>query len=906
MSLNAQQQEPQLTLSYENASFGSIIEKIEQISDYRFFFVENWLGSKKYTNTFDKVGIKEILDTIIAKTDLNYYIIDRTNIVLLQNRVIYNQLPDGFFGKEKTASTITVDRENLPVLGGKEKSVKKARVEHVSIGKANLNDERKTFTLKGYVKSRNAMEPLANATLIETNRKTGTTSNNLGYYEIKLKKGLNTIEASSLGFESLIKRVTIYNDGILDFLLRESVEELDEVVVEGNQDVNIKEASTGTNEVDSEETKNIPLVLGERNILKVATTLPGITTAGEGAAGFNVRGGKTDQNLILLDKAVIYNPSHFFGIFQALNPFTTQSIKVYKGSVPAEYGGRLSSVFDIRSKDGSVDEFKGEASIGPVTNNIAIEMPVVKGKSSFMVGGRISYSDWILKSLDDEKLNKSTANFYDFVAKYNDSINENNDIKATIYYSKDVFSITSDSLYSYNNRLFSLDWNHKFNEKNIGNLSLSHSGYGFNIDYDGNSNTDFEFGYGIKETGAKLKLSYLRNKKLKFDYGASAKLYNVIPGNMDPKGEESKVAAVHLPNEKGVEAALFLSNDIDINDNLSFNAGLRYSIFRALGKSTARVYDENSPKNEDTVRDTLFFENNENEKTYGGLETRLSARYLLTNNLSIKASYNSMYQYIHTLSNNTTASPIDTWKLSDYNIKPQFGQQVSLGLYKNIEGNDYEISLEGYYKASQGVPDFKTGAQLTMNENIETEVLQGNGKAYGIEFLVKKNRGDLNGWLGYTYSRSFLKMDSEFSEERINNGEYFPSNYDKPHDFNIIANYKATRRFSFSANFVYQTGRPITYPIGNFTYNGETFSVYSDRNKFRIPDYYRLDLSFNVEGNHKLKKPGHGYWNLSIYNVLGRNNPYSVFFVTEDGEVKAYKSSIFSIPIPTISYNIKF
>src|SRR5690606_36819612 len=323
------------------------------------------------------------------------------------------------------------------------------------------------------------------------------------------------------------------------------------------------------------------------------------------------------------------------------------------------------------------------------------------------------------------------------------------------------------------------------------------------------------------------------------------------------------------------------------------------------GPSEQRIYEDNVPKSEGSLVTTQDYDKNEVIKTYGGPEVRVSARYFLMPDLSIKASYNNAYQYIHTLSNNTTSSPIDTWKLSDYNIKPARGTQYSLGLYKNFEENTYEVSLEGYYKRSQDILDFKVGAQLLLNETIETEVLQGEGEAYGVELLLRKS-GRLNGWIGYTYSRSFIKMDSPYAEERVNNGKYFPSNYDKPHDVSIVANYKFTRRYSISANFVYQTGRPVTYPVGRYTYNNAEYVFYSDRNAFRIPDYYRLDLGFNIEGSHKITQFVHSFWNFSIYDVLGRNNPYSVYFVTTDGEVKAYKTSIFSVPVPTITYNFKF
>ena len=773
------------------------------------------------------------------------------------------------------------------------------------IGKERITDK-KFFRLSGRVINKKTGQPIPDLSIVVRRKNIGTVTDATGSYSIELPSGLNEVETSSLGIESMRKNIIIYNDGQLDFELNESIERLEEVVVSAEIDKNVEEAITGTTEISSEETKTVPVVLGERNILKIATTLPGISSAGEGATGFNVRGGSADQNLVLLDNAVIYNPTHFFGIFQALNPFTTQDLKIYKGSIPAEYGGRLSSVFDIISKKANVNEFAGEASVGPVTNNIALEIPVVKEKSALLLGGRSTYSDWILRTLDEESIKNSNASFFDVILKYDHKINENNEVQVSGYYSRDAFSITSDSLYNYSNRLFSAKWNHKFDEKNTGSISLSNSEYRFNIDFDGETNTDFLFGFKVNETALKYKMRYLHSDAHDFEYGLDSKLYVVHPGDIEPEGNESIVESLSIPREKALESALFVSDSYTLNEKLLLELGFRYSLYFALGKSQQREYEQDLPRSEGTVINTIQYGNNEVIKTYSGPEFRLSGRYFLGKDFSVKASYNSTFQYIHTLSNNTTVSPIDTWKLSDLNIEPQRANQYSLGLYKNFDGNDYELSLEGYYKRSDNNLDFKVGADLLLNETIETEVLQGEGKAYGVEFLFKKNVGRLNGWFGYTYSRAFIKLDGRFAEETVNNGNYFPTNFDKPHDLSLVTNYKFTRRFSLSANFVYQTGRPVTYPVGNYTFLGAEYALYSDRNRFRIPDYYRLDLSFNVEGNHKLKKVAHSFWNISIYNVLGRNNPYSVFFVTENGDIRAYKSSIFTIPIPTITYNFKF
>ncbi len=903
LSLIGQNDTEKITLDFDNLKKIEVIELIEQKSNYKFYFIEKWLDTNRVSGSFNNASIKSILNNLFKNSLINYYVSRTGKIILTENNLIRSELPKNFFTQKKAE---TEENDETVIFVENVAQSTSSSVETIRIGKESSTSNRKKYVLSGVAKVSTTGNPIPNLVINVSNRNINAVTNNRGFYSLELPAGLNIIETKSLGIQDSKRRVILYNNGTLNLNLNESSELLDELIIEAEGDRNVKEAITGVSQIKIEEIKNIPLILGERDILKVATTLPGIKTAGEGASGYNVRGGKTDQNLILLDDGVIYNPSHFFGIFSAINPFTSGDAKIYKGNIPSEFGGRLASVFDIKTKKGNVEKFSGEASIGPVTSNLTLEVPIEKDKSSLIVGGRGTYSNWILRSLDDERLNKSKASFFDVVAKYDHTINENNDIKLTGYFSKDEFSITSDSLFNYSNRLASFSWNHKVNKKNTLSLILANSEYKFNIEFDGDLDRNFDLGYKVNETELKLKMKYLHSDKHKFDYGLSSKLYNVDPGSIEPLDSESIIESLIIPKERALESAIFISDEFEVNKKLLLSLGFRYSFYASLGESTQRIYADGLPRNQGTLERTEDFDKNEVIETYGGPEFRASARYFLGEDFSIKAGYNSTYQYIHTLSNNTTVSPTDTWKLSDLNIKPQEGQQVSLGLFKNFDSNNYELSLEGYYKKTKNILDYKVGANLLLNETIEAEVLQGDGKAYGVEFLIRKNKGRLNGWLGYSYSRSFNKLDSEFAEERINGGEFFPSNFDKPHDVNLVANYKLTKRFSLSTNFTYQTGRPVTYPIGNFVINGTQRVFYSDRNKFRIPDYYRLDIGLNIEGNHKIKKFAHSFWNISVYNVLGRNNPYSVFFVTENGEIKAYKSSIFAIPVPTITYNFRF
>lgn len=902
----SQQNNTDITVSFKNTTRLSAIETVEKVCRCQFYFDPEWFKKEDQliSGDFKNASLKEVLESVFDNTNINYFI-DGNKVILTSNSIIYDKLPDNYF--ENTAQT-AVEENEKPVFQQQFDSINRGSQNNpvAFIGKESKKTESKNYTLSGYVKDVKTGEGISNLNIRIRAKKISTTTDNNGFYSLQLPSGMNTIETESVNHKKVVRKIVVYSNGKLDFDVSEKVNMLEEVNIKSKKNQAVRTAVTGVTTIDAEGIKTIPLIFGERDILRVATAIPGIKTAGEGSAGFNVRGGKEDQNLFLLDNALLYNPSHFFGFFSALNPFTTKKVDIYKGSIPAEFGGRLSSVFDITTKNGDYDKFMGEGGIGPVTSNLSLSTPIVKGKSSLLVGGRATYSDWILKQLDEESLKNSKASFYDFIAKYSHKINDNNTVEATAYYSRDAFSISTDSLYKYSNRLVSLKWDHTFNDKNKGALILTNTEYKFGIDYQTDGLNSFDFGYKINETQAQLKMQYQYDKRHRISYGLSAKSYGIHPGNFKPANPESLLEPVNIQKEKALESAIYIADSFKVNDKLLVDVGLRYSYYAALGASEQREYQAGSPINDGTVTNVKSFKNNEVIQSYGGFEPRIAARYFLAEDFSIKAGYDKTYQYIHLLSNNTTQAPTDTWKLSDLNVEPQSAQQFSLGLYKNLKDDMFEVSLEGYFKKSENILDYKVGAELLLNQNVETQLLQGEGKAYGVEFLIKKNMGNLNGWVGYTYSRALIKLDSNFEEEIVNNGKYFAANFDKPHDVSVVLNYKLTKRYSLSSNFVYQTGRPITYPIGKYVYNNAEYTLYSDRNKFRIPDYYRLDIGVNIEGNHKLKKLAHSFWNISVYNVLGRNNPYSVFFVTDDGKVKAYKTSIFSIPVPTITYNFKF
>ncbi|MCW1147298.1 TonB-dependent receptor [Flavobacterium lacisediminis] len=899
------QQDTIVSIEINAISINEAIRQIEKQTDYSFFYQNNWLknDSISINEKFEKTTIDFVLKHIFKDTNLNFYI-HKKQVILTQNSVIYDKVAHDFI-EAKENSPITVKPILIQETEKSSNNADEKVNELIVIGKESVSKQKITYEISGFVLNKKSGIPIPEAN-IKIQNKTITTTNDKGFYRMMLPYGKHAIEIDASGYKITKLTIVAYGNGTKNFSINEAITELNEIIIEAGSDKNVKSTSSGVTSINMEDVKSVPMVLGERDILKVATTLPGIKTTGEGSAGVNVRGGKEDQNLFLLDNATIYNPSHFFGFFSSINPYVIKNAEIYKGSIPAEFGGRLSSVFDIKSKNGNTDKISGEGGIGPVTSNLTINAPIVKGKSSILFGGRATYSDWIVKEIDNPEIKNSKASFYDLIVKYNHQLSKKTTLESTIYYSKDLFNLTSDSTYTYSNRILTLNGKHTFNEKNKAEFGITNSEYKFGINFDKNNQKSFDFGFKVNETKLIYKGLYTYSNIHKFTYGINSTLYNINPGTLTPTDENSLIEYQSIQKEKGLESAFFITDNITVTKNLSVNLGIRFSNFLALGPSTQRKYEEGMPTTDQNIISETNYKNNELVKSYNGLEYRIALRQLLSETISLKLSYDTNYQYLHKLSTNTTQSPTDTWKLADLNIKPSYGQQVSLGIFKNFKGQPYEISLETYYKKSTNILDYKVGAELILNNHIETEVLQGEGKSYGIELLLKKSSGRLNGWIGYSYSRSLIKLDSKFNEEVINNGEYFPTNFDKPHDLSLILNYKFTKRYSLSTNFIYQTGRPITYPIGTYEFGGNQYTLYSDRNEFRVPDYYRLDIGFNIEGNHKIKKLAHSYWNISIYNVLGRNNPYSIYFVTEEGKIKAYQTSIFSIPVPTITYNFKF
>ncbi|HEY9047046.1 MAG TPA: TonB-dependent receptor [Ohtaekwangia sp.] len=898
----AQRSSTRITADFSAARFDRVVAAIEEQTIYHLSFNPAWTDSLSVTLSVSNEEVASVLDKIFTNTDLHYSIYEGT-IYITRERQISTELPPDYFGPGNitTKPAAAFDYTDFEQ---REKKIKLAEEKLYTIGTKTDNLQGKA-TLAGTIRDTKSGEPVIGASVYVENPMIGASTDQFGHYSLTLPKGQHILKLKSVGMKNTHRQIMLYNNGRLDIEIEEDITPLKEVVVEADRDARVTGMQMGMEKLDIKTMKQMPLALGETDIMKVVLTLPGVQTVGEGTTGLNVRGGATNQNLILYNDATVYNPSHLFGFFSTFNPDVLKNVELYKSGINAEYGGRLSSVLDVHTREGNLKKISGSGGISPITGRFTLEGPIIKDKTSFLIGARSTYSDWILDRVKTKELKNSNASFYDLNASITHKVNDDNSIYLSGYMSKDHFKLNSDTAYRYSDRNASIKWKHVFNTKLYGVLTGTYSKYEYMVTSSSNPVNAFQMNFSIKQLGAKADFNYYPSAKHTITAGASFIHYGLSPGNYQPYGSQSLVVPNTLQNEQGREGAIYIGENFEVTPNLSVYAGLRYSYYQSLGPREVYQYAPGVPRKESTIQDTVQYQSGP-IATYHGAEPRFSARYLLTDNTSLKFSYNRMRQYIQMLSNTTVIAPTDIWKLSDTYIPPQIGDQWSLGFYKNLLGNMIETSVEAYYKKMHNAIDYKDGASLLMNHHIETDVLKGQGKAYGVEFMVKKATGKLNGWVSYTYSRSLLKTAGPTSTETINRGVYYPSSYDKPHAVNFIGNYKFSRRFNVSLNVVYSTGRPITLPIAKYDLGGTMRIYYSDRNAYRIPDYFRTDLSINVEGNHKIKKLAHSSWTFAVYNLTGRQNAYSVYFVSEGGRINGYKMSVFARPIPTITYNFKF
>ncbi|MCO6498950.1 MAG: carboxypeptidase-like regulatory domain-containing protein [Vicingus serpentipes] len=772
-----------------------------------------------------------------------------------------------------------------------------------------LVNAQEKYTLSGNVKDAVDGEDLIGVTiLVKELPGTGTTANVYGFYSITLPKGEYTIQYTFIGYKTQEFKLNFNQNLKKNIELSTDAAELEEFEVTATRDdENIGSTDIGVTKVDMREIESIPVLFGERDVMKTLQLMPGVKSSGEGGAGFFVRGGGADQNLILLDGAPVYNASHLLGFFSVFNSDAIKDLKLYKGGIPAEYGGRLSSVMDIVMKDGNSKKMEVSGGLGLISSKLTVEGPIIKDKGSFIVSGRRTYADVFLKFSSNKTQRDASLYFYDLNMKANYRFSEKDRVFLSGYFGRDNLGYGDAFGFNWGNATGTLRWNHLFSDKLFSNTSFIYSQYNYKIEI---GEAGFKIASKIKDITLKEDLDYFLNDKNKLKLGGAIVYHTFDPGEVSSTEEDGVFNNTKIENRYSFESALYISNEQKLASLLTVTYGLRYSNFTQIGPGEIYTYDQDGK-----VSDSTDYKSWESVVSYSAIEPRFALNYILNELSSIKASYSRSNQYLHLLSNSSSGSPIDAWMPSSNNIKPEVADQVSLGYFKNLKNNTYEFSVETYYKILQNAIDYRTGAEVTLNATVEGELLYGEGRAYGLEFFLKKKKGDFTGWLSYTLARTEKKF------EEVNKNTWYPAKQDRTHDVSLVLMYALGERIKLSSSFVFYTGSAVTFPTGKYVVDNQTINLYSDRNASRMPNYHRMDIGMTLENKkfkeqinaetgemEKIKKKVESSWNFSVYNLYGRENAYSIDFrENEDDPTKTeiIQLSLFKI-IPSISYNFRF
>ncbi len=774
-----------------------------------------------------------------------------------------------------------------------------------------LLSAQKKYTLSGVIFDEKTKETLIGASLYIDETKKAFSTNEYGFYSITLPEGNYTLTISYVGYATLQEKFSLTQDIKKNFVLAANNNLLDEVIVVDNKKkIDIRKPEMSVNKLTIQEIKEMPVIFGEVDIIKSILTLPGVTNAGEGQSGFNVRGGGADQNLIQLDEATIYNSSHLFGLFSVFNPDAIKDLKLYKGGIPARYGGRLSSILDIYQKEGNKNSFHVNGGVGLITSRILAEGPIVKEKGSFVVAGRGSYAHVFLKLFD----NPNSAYFYDLNTKLSYSLNDKNNIYVSGYFGRDVFQLSDSFKNTYGNAIVNLRWNHLFSDKIFSNLSLIYSDYyyGLRLDFIG-----LDWQSGIKNFNLKYDFKHYLTDKFKLTYGIHGNYYEFNPGVVSPTGEDSSINPDQLDKKYAFESAIYIDAEHEITKNIALSYGLRFSTFLRLGLQTLNTYQNNQPvlfnpqfsiyQSAEPIG-IIHYKKNQTIAKFDNLEPRFAISYVINEDQSVKASYNRMSQYLHLISNTQSPTPLDVWAPSDQYLKPQLLDQVALGYFQNFKDDAYSLESEIFFKKIKNRVDYIDGANLIANEAIERVILNGKARAYGLEVLFRKNVGRATGWVSYTISRTEQQVPGRTAEETgINNGRWYKTGFDKTHNLAVIGNYKFNDKWRFGANFILQTGQPVTFPNGQYVYEGITVPSYTSRNEENLPAYHRLDISATMTPRKNKGRKWHAEWVFGIYNIYNRQNAASILFRQNDETAanEAVRLTIFGI-VPSATYNFKF
>ena len=751
--------------------------------------------------------------------------------------------------------------------------------------------------ISGHIKDAENGETLIGASLLVKEDGVGVISNNYGFYSISLRPGTYTLTYSYIGYQEIEKRIDLNENIVIEIELLPETEQIEEVIVSAEKkDINITRVEMGVEKLQPATIKSIPALMGEVDLIKAIQLLPGVQSTSEGSSGFSVRGGTPDQNLILLDEATVYNASHLMGFFSVFNNDAVNDLKLYKGDVPAQYGGRLSSLLDVRMKDGNSKKLSGTGGIGNISSRLTLEGPIIKDRTTFLLSARRTYMDLFLLLSKDPDVKNSKLYFYDTNMKLSHRLNENNRLYLSGYFGRDVMK-SPDFKMGFGNKTFTARWNHIFNQKLFLNLTAVWSRYDYELGTSEDQPESWIWDSNLEDVGLKADFSYFMKPESSIQFGVQSFYHSFNPGSARGTGDQSIFTEYTINENHALEHAAYLSHQLNIGEKLVVKYGVRASWFQNIGDATVYQFDEDYQ-----VSDSTQYTKGDVYQNYYGLEPRLGINYMVSDDLSLKFNYNRSRQYIQQASNSTAGSPLDVWFAASPNVKPQVADQFALGIFKNFKNDMYQASVEAYYKDMQNTIDFADHAELLLNKQMEGEIRVGSSKAYGVEFLLKKTEGKLTGWLGYTLSHT------ERTISGINDGKTYVAPFDKPHDISLVMNYEASKRVSVSANWIYATGQPITLPVQRYEINGAIVPLYSERNGARYDDYHRLDFSVTLKGRNRNNSSWNGEWVFSIYNVYNRKNIWALNFKQDDenpDETYAEKTYLFPV-IPSVTYNFKF
>ena len=898
----SQKKENIINVNVDNIPFINFSQQVSQETGVRIFYLEKWIKNIRVTINKKSLSPLKAIQLALKKTNIKASLWNG-DIVLLPKKNLISQLPSYRF-KVIVPKKISHNSKKLTVSEKRYLTGRKADViKTIIIGHKDGRLERGKATILGRILDEETGEPVSFATVFIQETKAGAVSNNNGFFTLLLKPGKYTAVFNVLGFKPQKLLINVLSSGKFTVNLVKKVIKIKEFVVHGDRQMRMQEKDPGIEKISIRSIKELPQLMGESDIIKVSETLPGIVSS-EGNSGINVRGGGSDQNAFYIDQVPIYNTSHLFGFFSAFNSDIIKDFSIYKGYIPVQYGGRLSSVFNIITRQGNRKHFTAHGGISPITANLVVEGPIKKDTLSFLLSGRSTYSDWILKKIKDPVIKNSTASFQDFSGSLNYDI-QKTQISLFVYHSKDHFKLYNTSDYNYSNNGASLVLNHNYSNTLRSEYSVIYSSYSFNTINQQELSSAYSHNYKLNHYEVKNTFTQVLSNKNTLVYGVDFTLYMLNRGIVSPYGMLSKRKEVNLGNEKGLSSAAFISDSYDITPRLNITGGLRINLFMPLGPKNVITYSPGLPLDTRYVNGEIHFNNNQPIKKYFEPDLRIAVNYKTDENGSVKLALNQMHQNLFMLKNTISVAPNSQWIIAGYHIKPSYSRQISAGVFRSLAKSGIEASVELYYKEEYNYPAFKDGASFLASPNIETAVLSGKVKAYGVEVLIKRSNRKLEGWLSYTYSRSLMTVNGGKPWNSINYGLEFPTSYDIPNMANLVLNYHLNRRVTFSTIMTYRSGRPITYPVSVYYVNGYPYLEYSKRNAYRIPDYFRTDISLAIEGNLKRKKFLHSSFLFSVYNITGRQNPYSVFFKTNSGRIESYQYSVIGVPVFTVSWIFK-